>query len=117
VCDDGSTDGSRAVIWGYVDRDPRIGLINKRNAGVASALNVAVRASRGDIICLLDADDSFFPQKLRRVVDTFNQTDWGLLVHPLLVVDEVGRDVQVKPAFTRFEKGWIANRNLQRGGR
>ncbi len=59
VCDDGSTDDSREVVARYAQRDARIRLLEKENGGVASALNMAYRACRGDIVCLLDADDFF----------------------------------------------------------
>ena len=68
VCDDGSTDDSRAIVARYAGRDARIRLLAKENGGVASALNAAYRQCRGDIVCLLDADDFFASGKLERVV-------------------------------------------------
>jgi GT2 family glycosyltransferase len=117
VCDDGSSDGSVEIVRGYEARDPRVKLIVKDNGGVASALNRAFESSAGDVLCLLDADDLFHPSKLRAVVEAFASNDWGLLVHPMMVVDESGAEVQRKPAFSTFEAGWLGERNLARGGR
>ena len=50
VCDDGSTDDSREVVARYARRDARIRLLEKENGGVASALNMAYRACRGDVV-------------------------------------------------------------------
>src|SRR5882757_8265902 len=70
VVDDGSTDDSRAIIAGYGDR---LVAVLKHNGGQGSAFNAGVAASRGEILCFLDADDWFLPGKLRRVVEVFSR--------------------------------------------
>jgi glycosyltransferase involved in cell wall biosynthesis len=65
VVDDGSTDDSREIIARYGNR---ITSVLKENGGQASALNAGVAASRGEIICLLDSDDSFDAHKVERVI-------------------------------------------------
>lgn len=54
VVDDGSSDGSRAVIEGFGDR---IQAIFQPNGGQRSANNTGFAASQGDIVVFLDADD------------------------------------------------------------
>ena len=71
VVDDGSTDNSLSMISTYGER---IISISKENAGQASAMNAGFVASSGKIICLLDADDLFLPERISRVVELF-QTD------------------------------------------
>ncbi|MBD2166679.1 glycosyltransferase [Calothrix membranacea FACHB-236] len=76
VVDDGSTDNSRDIIDGY---DNQIVRVFKDNGGQASALNVGFAASQGEIICLLDADDIYLPEKVSEVVDLFKNyqnIDW-----------------------------------------
>lgn len=65
VVDDGSTDESRSIIRSYGDR---IRSVLKENEGQASAFNAGLAASRGEIICMLDADDFFHPDKVERVI-------------------------------------------------
>ncbi len=65
VVDDGSTDKSREIIASYKDK---ITPVFKINGGEASAFNAGFAASRGDIICFLDADDIFLPDKVTEVV-------------------------------------------------
>lgn len=65
VVDDGSTDESREIIAGYGNR---IIPVLKENGGQASAFNAGFAASQGDVICLLDSDDSFDACKVERVV-------------------------------------------------
>jgi glycosyltransferase involved in cell wall biosynthesis len=70
VVDDGSTDDTREKIKKYGNR---LRYIYKTNGGQASAFNAGLAAARGDIICLLDADDVWEAGKLRRVAETFRK--------------------------------------------
>lgn len=54
VVDDGSTDGSRAIIESYGEK---LRAIFKVNGGQASAFNVGINAANGQYILLLDSDD------------------------------------------------------------
>jgi hypothetical protein len=63
VVDDGSTDGSREVLERY-RADSRVRLHCKANGGQASAFAAAATLVRGRWVCLLDADDFYFPGKL-----------------------------------------------------
>ena len=118
VCDDGSTDNSCDIVSAYAARDQRIQLIRQANGGQASALNTAYAASRGQIICILDADDAFRPHKLQHVVRRLaERQDAGLLVHAMTLVDGAGTALHRIPILSTFEEGWIADRVIERGGR
>jgi glycosyltransferase involved in cell wall biosynthesis len=65
VVDDGSKDRSLEMLAGFGDR---IRVLSKPNGGQASAINAGFSVSQGEIICLLDADDLFVPEKVARVV-------------------------------------------------
>jgi glycosyltransferase involved in cell wall biosynthesis len=81
VVDDGSTDGSQAIIEGYGDR---IIAVLKQNGGQASAFNAGFAASCGKIICFLDADDTFKPEKVSKMVYIFQEdTETGWCFHTL----------------------------------
>ncbi len=64
--DDGSTDGSREILSGY---GKRVSALLKMNGGQASAFNAGWSASRGDILCFLDADDWWIPEKAARTAE------------------------------------------------
>lgn len=60
--DDGSTDGSGAVLDELADADPRICVIHKENGGVSSARNAGLDAVKGAYVTFVDADDYVEPQ-------------------------------------------------------
>lgn len=59
VVDDGSTDGSRAVIEGYADR---VTAIFQANAGQTRACEAGFARSRHPIVIFLDSDDRLVPE-------------------------------------------------------
>lgn len=67
VVDDGSTDGSAAIVQKYADRCPVLRLIKQKNQGVVSARNNAISAACGQYIYPLDADDKLAPDCLEKL--------------------------------------------------
>ena len=58
---DGSTDGSLAILEEYAQKDDRIRIITKKNGGLSSARNVGIENARGAYICFIDSDDWIEP--------------------------------------------------------
>ncbi len=117
ICDDGSTDNSVELLRAYAAKDPRITIITKENGGVASALNAAFAASRGEILCILDSDDWFISNKLERVLQAFqSDLDPGFVVHKMVIVDTFGR-LMTFPTLSKLDRGDISTAVYRRGGR
>ena len=73
VVDDGSTDGTAALVEEQVAADPRVRLIRQENGGVGAARNAAILAARGEFLAPLDADDLWFADKLELQVRAMRQ--------------------------------------------
>jgi len=107
ICDDGSTDGSPCILERYRSLDRRIRVVYQANGGQSLALNTAFHKSTGDIICLLDADDVFMPDKVRRVVEAFGAApDAGLAVNRMLIVDKNRKCLAEIPLLSHLATGW-----------
>ena len=67
VTDDGSTDGTKALLEPYIAAG-RVRYVYQENKGIAGARNTAIRNAKGEYIALLDGDDMFLPEKIARQV-------------------------------------------------
>jgi glycosyltransferase involved in cell wall biosynthesis len=76
VLDDGSTDGTDAVVARYLG-DKRIRYRRAQHLGQPRAKNAGLREAHGRLIAFLDADDAWLPTKLERQVNLFRR-DRGL---------------------------------------
>jgi glycosyltransferase involved in cell wall biosynthesis len=72
--DDGSSDGSAAVVESY----PDVRFFRQENRGASAARNVGIEAARGEFVAFVDADDIVPPNKLSLQVGF-------LLEHPEVV--------------------------------
>lgn len=80
IVDDGSTDATASIVNAYADRDPRVRLLQQKNAGPSAARNHAMRQARGAFFAFLDSDDRWQPTFLRAQLDVFAaHPDTGLV--------------------------------------
>ena len=63
IINDGSTDGSGAILRELAARDTRIVLVERPNEGLVSALNEGIKIARADLIARMDADDVAMPER------------------------------------------------------
>jgi glycosyltransferase involved in cell wall biosynthesis len=66
IIDDGSTDGSEAVVRGFTDG--RLYYHRQENQGAHVALNSGVRMARGEYVSVLNSDDVYAPQRLEACI-------------------------------------------------
>ena len=64
IVDDGSSDGTSAVLQRFAREDARIVLIRQKAAGIAEALQNGCAVCRGDFIARMDADDVMEARRL-----------------------------------------------------
>jgi len=67
LVDDGSTDGTREVVAAAYGN--QIKYIYQDNRGLAAARNTGIRASKGEYLSFIDADDVWLPNKLELEVE------------------------------------------------
>ena len=103
VVDDGSDDGTDAIVAEVASADPRITLIRQANAGVAAARNAGLAAARGGLIAPLDADDLWHEDKIAEQVACLSRSDrrTGLVYCWSADIDESG--MVIRRHFDRFE--------------
>ena len=71
VCvDDGSTDGSAAILEEYAAKVVRIKIIKQKNAGVNVARKEGLKLATGEWIMFCDADDWVEPNAVEEMVET-----------------------------------------------
>jgi glycosyltransferase involved in cell wall biosynthesis len=88
--DDGSTDGSAAILDAYAARDGRVRVIRKENGGVSSARNAGIAAATGDYIGFVDSDDTVEPTYCETLLRAFKD-------HPEIGVSICNRFIHGHP--------------------
>ncbi|MBE6382569.1 MAG: glycosyltransferase [Lentisphaerae bacterium] len=99
VCvDDGSTDGSAAILDEYAVKDPRIRVIHQANNGAGAARNVGIGAAHGEYLFFFDPDDSCEKVMLEVMFRKARKTKADVVVAGRTVVDaETGAVIEELP--------------------
>lgn len=92
VVDDGSTDSTVDLLSKYKDK---IYLFQKKNGGVASALNLGIKLAHGEFIAWLSHDDVFLPEKIQKQVDFFVNNKVYCACHTNFeIIDSSGKHIR-----------------------
>ena len=79
LIDDGSKDSTVELVR---QAAPQVRIIQQANAGAAAARNKGLEEATGEFICFLDADDGWFPGKLKAQVGyLLEHTEVGISYH------------------------------------
>src|SRR5688572_29901918 len=89
VVDDGSTDDTRERVKPYLSR---VRVVRQENSGQGQGMNRGYEESSGDVLCMHDADDLWYPGKVARVLREFRERpEAGFVQNPLDAADAAGR--------------------------
>lgn len=115
VVDDGSNDDSAAIaekhineLWG--SNSPQAKLLQQSNAGVSTARNIGVAASKSEYICFLDADDWWEPTFLEEMHNLIKEyPEAGIYGTNYTIINETKHKTRTAPIGIEkdFIKGYI----------
>lgn len=89
ICvNDGSKDGSLAVLEAYAGRHSQIRIINKENGGVTTARNAGLKAAKGDYLWFVDSDDFVKENVLGRFQEQIQHSHCDRLIIGCYIFDD-----------------------------
>lgn len=91
VVNDGSTDNSFDLCCKLAMNDPRIRVINQKNAGLSEARNAGLRIARGKYIAFVDGDDYIDEQMYEKLFERLIEDQSDLALCNVRYVDEKGQ--------------------------
>ncbi len=80
LVDDGSSDGTAAILDDYAGKDARIRVIHQENAGVSASRNHALELAQGEYVQFADSDDWLTPDSTKLLVRPAIEKDCDLVI-------------------------------------
>lgn len=81
ICvDDGSTDGTMAILEEYAKKDDRIQIIKQANQYAGVARNNGLKHAKGKYVVFWDGDDFFHPEALYKLYEQAERTSADIVV-------------------------------------
>jgi glycosyltransferase involved in cell wall biosynthesis len=113
IINDGSTDGSSAILKNYARQDSRIILIEQSNQGLIAALNTGLQSAKTNLIARMDADDIALPDRLK-IQKNHMDINPNILAlgSSVIIIDETDR---AKGTITYPQKDKVKNYSLHQG--
>jgi hypothetical protein len=109
VLDDGSTDGSLAAAHEFLLERPWMPaalLRHRANRGLGPSRNALARRARGELMFVLDADNTVYPTALGRLVDALDRDPGATFAYPLLNVIRSGRSIALTSRYAWDPNGF-----------
>lgn len=106
LVDDGSSDGTPALLDELTSGDDRFRVFHEKNRGLSGARNYGVSVATGELITFVDGDDFVHSDYVKELVDAYMRSGCGMVIaHPKMVrfmdekndasFDEVGQGFEV----------------------
>jgi GT2 family glycosyltransferase len=97
IINDGSTDGTPALLDEYQKRDARIRVCHQENRGLVDALNTGCQMARGQYIARMDADDISIRDRLEWQLEFMERNpDIAVLGGFVELIDAAGQSLGVR---------------------
>jgi glycosyltransferase involved in cell wall biosynthesis len=88
IINDGSTDKSIEIIKSFDDQ--RIKLINQKNAGIVSSLNIGLKVASGKFIARMDADDISLSERFEKQLQCMDSKNLDICGGNYMTISEKG---------------------------
>lgn len=112
LIDDGSTDGTRAVLSEIAGADKRIVLLqNETCRGVSFARNRGLEQAKGELICYLDSDNTWDRRYIAAAVGAFRHLSDAQAIYGGQALFRGSNHCPFALRFGSFNKGLLENRN------
>lgn len=119
IVDDGSTDNSMEIINKYIEKDKRIRKYTQRNAGQNEAFNLGFSHAKGDIVCILDSDDKYYPTMLENKVESHMKYPDRVCCDTAITMDGLNLQTNVREDLDYHElllqNGYLYAHNMSSG--
>ena len=111
LVNDGSTDRSEEICRIFRQKDHRVKMINKENAGVSAARNTGIRQAKGNYLGFVDGDDWVEADMFEQLVSACKEYESDIsaclittVTHVCTDKTEVDRKVNVYDSYTAIRK-------------
>ncbi|BAY48380.1 family 2 glycosyl transferase [Scytonema sp. HK-05] len=71
IVDGGSTDGTVKIVKQYAEKYPHIRWISEKDKGQSDAMNKGIAMANGEVLAILNVDDYYEPNVLKRISEIF----------------------------------------------
>lgn len=112
ISDDGSTDGTLALLQEYRESDSRICLLKGPEQGIKKNVEHLLKSARGRYIFLADQDDIWVDGKVKKVLRAFESQKAAVVIHDARVFageNETGIQMESFFAFRNAGAGVVKN--------
>ncbi len=111
LLDDGSSDGSSAILDRYQQRDSRCRVYHWPNRGIIATRNEGNRLAKADIIILMDSDDICMPDRFEKQIRFLHENpDCVAVGSKILLVD--AEDMPITEMGNKFSHEDIDSTNM-----
>jgi Glycosyltransferases involved in cell wall biogenesis len=104
ICvNDGSTDKSPQILEEYAQKDNRIKIINKKNAGLGAARNTGMEYVSGEYIGFLDSDDWADHSMYEKLYENAKMHKSDMVMCPINLHSDTNDEIKHNPAYFSLE--------------
>jgi glycosyltransferase involved in cell wall biosynthesis len=96
IIDDGSTDGSAALVRDFLAKTPApkglsVVFETRENRGAHAAINEGIRRAKGDFVAILNSDDLYMRNRIERCLETARAQNGRILFTYVEGIDAAGK--------------------------